>query len=77
MKTLIIVVSLSVISYSCNNDSSSTRVKLDSIGNKLDTTFNKAWDSTKIKARELKEKIETRLEKRDSAKGDTSDRGIN
>jgi hypothetical protein len=77
MRGFLIVVFLLLICYSCNNESSSTRIKLDSIGNKIDTSLNKAWDSTKVKARELKEKIETKLEKRDSVKSDTSATGIN
>ena len=72
MKAVFILALVTIINYSCNNDSGSTRIKLDSIGEKVDTTLNKAWDSTKVKAKELKEKIETKLEKRDSAKRDSS-----
>ncbi|MBA2330726.1 MAG: hypothetical protein H0V91_14040 [Flavisolibacter sp.] len=68
MKGLIVVVCVSAIFYSCNNESGgSTRIKLDSISNKIDTTLDKAWDSTKVKAKELKDKIEIKLEKRDSS----------
>ena len=72
-----VILLLAVLSYSCNNESGSTRIKLDSISDKIDTTLDKAWDSTKIKAKELKEKIETRLEKKDSAFRDTSATGNN
>jgi ElaB/YqjD/DUF883 family membrane-anchored ribosome-binding protein len=77
MKTVVIFLLVSALFYSCNNESSSTKVKLDSISEKIDTTLDKAWDSTKVKAKELKEKIEARLEKRDSAKRDTSATGNN
>jgi hypothetical protein len=77
MRGLLIVLCLAIISYSCNNESSSTRIKLDSIGDRIDTTLDKAWDSTKVKAKELKDKIETKLERRDSVKKDTSATGNN
>ena len=64
MKGLIVVVCISAIFYSCNNESGgSARLKLDSISNKIDTTLDKAWDS----AKELKDKIEIKLENRDSS----------
>ena len=57
----------------CDNDGSSTRNKMDSLGKKFDSSAERIWDSTKEKARELKENIENKLDKRDSAqkKADT------
>lgn len=60
---------------SCSNNNSSTDVKLDSIGKKLDSSANRIWDSTKEKAREIKGRIENKLNKRDSAqKADTTNK---
>ncbi len=59
---------------SCNNDGSSTEIKFDSIGReldtlgkKIDTTLDKAWDSTKEKAKDLKNMIEIKLDKRNDS----------
>lgn len=61
--------------WSCANNSSSTDVKLDSIGKKFDTSAERIWDSTKEKARAIKERIENKLNKRDSAqKADTTNK---
>ena len=57
----------------CNNEGTSTKAKLDSLGKDFDSSAERLWDSTKEKAKDLKGKIEQRLEKRDSAqnKADT------
>jgi ElaB/YqjD/DUF883 family membrane-anchored ribosome-binding protein len=45
------------------------QLELDTMGQKIDTTLDKAWDSTKVKAKILKEKIKDRLEEnKDSIK---------
>lgn len=54
----------------CNENGDSTERKLDSLERRIDTTAEKVWDSTKSKAKELKERIENRLERRDSVKND-------
>ena len=51
----------------CDNSGSSTKSKMDSLGKKFDSSAERIWDSTKEKARELKENIENKLDKRDSA----------
>ena len=50
----------------CNNGGSSTENKLDSIGKKFDSSAARIWDSTKEKARAIKERVENKLEQRDS-----------
>lgn len=40
----------------CNSDVSITESKIDSLNEKIDTSLDKAWDSTKAKAVELKDK---------------------
>ena len=50
----------------CNNSNTVTEQKLDSIGRKFDSTAGRVWDSTKEKAKDLKENIEKRLERKDS-----------
>jgi hypothetical protein len=50
----------------CNNSGSSTENKLDSIGKKFDSSATRVWDSTKEKARAIKERVENKLEQRDS-----------
>ena len=41
----------------CNNQDGSREQKLDSLNQRIDTTLDKAWDSTKEKAKELKDKV--------------------
>lgn len=49
----------------CNNEGDSTERKLDSLETRIDTTAEKVWDSTKAKAKDLKERIEEKIENRD------------
>ncbi len=49
----------------CNNSGSSTQNKLDSIGKKFDSSADRVWDSTKGRAREIKERVENKLEQKD------------
>jgi hypothetical protein len=51
---------------SCDQNSSSTGNKLDSIGKKFDSVAEKTWDSTQSKAKEIKEKVEGMIENKDS-----------
>jgi hypothetical protein len=48
----------------CNNEGDSTERKLDSLETRIDTTAEKVWDSTKAKAKDLKERIEKKIENR-------------
>jgi hypothetical protein len=57
---------LMIIGTSCNQNSSSTEYKLDSIGSKFDSAAGKTWDSTKAKAKEIKDKVEGMIEKKDT-----------
>lgn len=54
------------VMMACSNNGSSTKVKLDSIGQKFDSSAGKVWDSTKEKARDIKERIEQKLNGNDS-----------
>lgn len=67
MKILIVfIISFSLLS--CNDSGTSTDVKIDSLSQRIDTTADKIWDSTKAKAKVLKDKVEDAIEKRrDSA----------
>ncbi len=55
-----------VLMVSCNNNDSGIESKTDSIGKKFDSFASKTWDSTRLKAKELKDKVEDAI-KRDSA----------
>jgi hypothetical protein len=61
---LLVFVVLSIIA--CNNEGSRTDNKMDSIRLKFDSSADRAWDSTKAKAREIKERVEGSFNK-DSA----------
>lgn len=50
----------------CTNGGSSTEIKLDSIGKKFDSAAQRSWDSTQQKAKDIKEAIEKKLEKKDT-----------
>jgi len=68
MKTIgFVIIMLGCILSACNDTGSSTRIKIDSIGRKFDTSAERIWDSTKVKAKEIKEKIENKLDQKDSA----------
>jgi len=68
MKTIgFVIILMGCILCACNDTGSSTRIKIDSIGRKFDTSAERIWDSTKVKAKEIKEKIENKLDQKDSA----------
>lgn len=79
MKRLFIICMLAITVASCNEEGNSTERKLDSLEleldtleHKIDTTLEKAWDSTKVKAKEIKEKVENKWKsRRDSITTDT------
>lgn len=65
MKKMISVLALAFL-MSCDNSGGSTEQKLDSLGEKLQNSAERTFDSAKEKAKDLKEKVEGRLEDRDS-----------
>ena len=67
MKKLGLVILAAGMVAGCSNSDSSTKVKLDSIGKKLDSSANRVWDSTKEKAKDIKNSIENKLEEKDSS----------
>jgi len=69
MKKVLLVFVMALGFAACNNEGREVEVKTDSLGRKLDTLGKKigdkaeqVWDSTKVKAGELKEDIESRFE---------------
>ena len=46
---------------SCTNDQE-TKVKIDHLGKKFDTAAEKLWDSTRQKAKELKQDIKEKVD---------------
>jgi chaperonin cofactor prefoldin len=65
MKKLGILMSLGLL-IACNN-TATLENKADSLGKKVDSLSQKAWDSGKKDVKELKEKIEDQFKKKDSA----------
>ncbi len=57
MKKGVAIVCLVFVATACANEGSDTDRKLDSLELKIDTTLDKAADSIKAKALDLKEKI--------------------
>lgn len=51
----------------CADSSTSVKIKMDSLGKKFDSSAERIWDSTKAKAKGIKEDIKKRLEE-DSSK---------
>lgn len=75
MKKLTGLLMLALVFTACNNDGAETKTeqKLDSLSEKIDTTLDKAWDTTKVRAKALKEKIREKLDNdKDSIKAKDS-----
>ncbi len=69
MKKVILVFMMALGFAACNNEAGEVEVEADSLKKELDTLGRKVgdkaeqvWDSTKVKAGELKEDIESRFE---------------
>jgi hypothetical protein len=60
------LVALLAVLTACNN-SASVENQADSLSREIDSFGNKVWDSTKKGAKELKDRIEEKFEKKDSA----------
>ena len=71
MKKFLALLLVSGLLTACNENGSSTERKLDSLGDKIDTTAEKLWDSTKEKAKDVRDNIEERLD-RDSSDRDST-----
>ena len=74
MKKFLGVLIVAGLLTACNENGGSTEDKLDSLGKKIDTTAERIWDSTKEKAKDIKNEVEERLENRDSDKKDTTNK---
>jgi hypothetical protein len=66
LKRICLLSGLFFLVSSCNQNSSTTESKLDSIGKKFDSVGEKTWDSTKAKASEIRDKVEGSIENGDS-----------
>ena len=68
-----LVICILVISLAaCNNQGSITEEKIDSLNERIDTTLDKAWDSTKAKEKELRDKVKEEWnEEKDSVRKDS------
>lgn len=72
MKKVTGILALALLFAACNNEGDSAERKLDSLETRIDTTAEKVWDSTKAKAKDLKERIEERIENRQEREQDDS-----
>ena len=66
MKRITSILALALLFTACNNEGDTTERKLDSLETRIDTTAEKVWDSTKAKAKDLKERIEQKIENREA-----------
>ena len=57
---------LFVFTLSACNNSGKIESKVDSLSKKIDTTAEKVWDSTKAGFKRIKDKVEDKLEQKDS-----------
>jgi hypothetical protein len=57
---------LVILTLSACNNSAQIESKVDSLAKKIDTTADKVWDSTKAGFERLKDKVEDKLDKKDS-----------
>ena len=78
MKKVLVVFVMALGFGGCNEESTTINVNRDSLGRELDTLGNKigekaeqVWDSAKVKATDLKENIEARLDSVGNKRKDT------
>lgn len=71
MKKVLGVIAVSFYLFACTESGSSTKVTVDSTVNKLDSAAEKigekaeeAWDSTKAKAKDVKESLDETFDKK-------------
>jgi len=64
MRRLVGLLGITVLFNACNEEGSPAERKLDSMERRIDTTAEKVWDSTKARAKDLKERIEGEFEQR-------------
>jgi len=57
-----------VLMFSACNNSSGLSEKVDSLSKKIDSGAERIWDSTKAGAKRLKDKIDDKLDGKDSLK---------
>ena len=65
MKRFFAMLVIAGLLTACNENGNTIEGKLDSLGDRIDTTAEKIWDSTKAKAKDIKEDVEERLEDND------------
>lgn len=71
MKKALSAFGLSVLLFACTESTSSTKITVDSTVNKLDSAAEKigekaeqVWDSTKAKAKDVKESLDETFDKK-------------
>ena len=62
MKVILTFLVVAASLQACNEQTTTTQIKIDSLGEKVEKDAKKAWDSTKAGARDLKNKVEQKLE---------------
>lgn len=62
MKKIFGLLLVATVVVACDTNVTTTEQKLDSLGDKIENVAGKAWDSTKAEAKELKEKVENKLD---------------
>jgi ElaB/YqjD/DUF883 family membrane-anchored ribosome-binding protein len=69
MSKALMVVCVLFFFTSCANDGARTEKQLDSLEQKIDTTLDRASDSLEVKAKDLRDKVRSKLsEAKDSLK---------
>ena len=67
MKKLLFLVFVAIFAVSCTDEGTNNTVNLDSLGTKIDSGANEVWDSTKAKADRLEDRIDNKIDIKDSA----------
>ena len=65
MKKFFAMLVVASLLTACNENGGTIEGKLDTLEDKIDTTTERIWDSTKAKAKDIKEDVEKRLEDND------------
>ena len=66
MKKIVLAGLILTLGLVACSDSASVKIKVDSVGKKFDTTAERLYDTAKGKMKDLKERIEDRVNDRDT-----------
>lgn len=67
MKKLLFLAFVAIFAVSCTDEGTNNTINVDGLGEKIDSGANKVWDSTKAKADRLEDKIDSKIDIKDSA----------